>query len=98
MKCSSQGRRQTGSFSWIRGKSWRKADRKTSSGARRLSGQDSLYRKCTFNMRADMKKRTIMLLGLITMAAVCTACGKNGEKNSRAKTRTLQETRDSKEI
>ena len=45
-----------------------------------------------------MKKRTIMLLGLITLAAVWTACGKNGEKDSGAKTRTLQEIRDSKEI
>ena len=45
-----------------------------------------------------MKKRTIMLLGLITLAAVWTACGKNGEKDSEAKTRTLQEIRDSKEI
>ena len=39
-----------------------------------------------------------MLLGLITLAAVWTACGKNGEKDSGAKTRTLQEIRDSKEI
>lgn len=45
-----------------------------------------------------MKKRTIVLLGLITLAAVWTACGKNGEKDSGAKTRTLQEIRDSKEI
>lgn len=45
-----------------------------------------------------MKKRTIMLLGMITLAAVWTACGKNGEKDSGAKTRTLQEIRDSKEI
>ena len=45
-----------------------------------------------------MKKRTIVLLGLITLAAVWTACGKNGEKDSEAKTRTLQEIRDSKEI
>lgn len=45
-----------------------------------------------------MKKRTIMLLGLITLAAVWTACGKNGEKDSGAKTRTLQEIRDSEEI
>ena len=45
-----------------------------------------------------MKKRTIMLLGLITLAAVWTACGKNGEKDSGAKARTLQEIRDSKEI
>ena len=45
-----------------------------------------------------MKKRTIMLLGLITLAAVWTACGKNGEKDSEAKTRTLQEIRDSEEI
>lgn len=45
-----------------------------------------------------MKKRTIVLLGLITLAAVWTACGKNGEKDSGAKARTLQEIRDSKEI
>lgn len=45
-----------------------------------------------------MKKRTIVLLGLITLAAVWTACGKNGEKDSGAKTRTLQEIRDSEEI